>query len=163
MAKVNPNQPLLPSVLDRLIDLDPGSVREAPKGQTQVLRELKQSLRRDLENLLNTRWRCTSWPPNMEELDFSLVNYGLPDFTGANMGISENREEFRRIIERVIAKYEPRLKNVRVHLLDNDSVDRVLRLRIEAVLQADPVPEPVQFESSIEPASGAFEVKGEQR
>src|SRR5688500_12858847 len=163
MAKVNPNQPLMPSVLDRLIDLDPGSTREAHKGQTQVLRELKQALRRDLENLLNTRWRCMSWPPDMEELDFSLVNYGLPDFTGANMAISANREEFRRIIEKVIAKFEPRLRNVRVVLMDNDSVDRVLRLRIEATLQADPVPEPVQFESSIEPASGAFEVKGEQR
>jgi len=46
---------LIPSVLDRLLDDDPASAREAPKARTQVLRELKQSVRRDLEWLLNSR------------------------------------------------------------------------------------------------------------
>ena len=44
---------VIPSVLDRLIS---NSGAEAA-GYNQVLRELKQSVRRDLENLLNTRWR----------------------------------------------------------------------------------------------------------
>src|SRR5687768_18290102 len=117
MSRVPHDHPLTPSVLDRLIDPDPTAARDAPKGQAQVLREMKQSLRRDLENLLNTRWRCLSWPPNMDELELSLVNYGLPDFSGANLGIAENREQFRRVIERVIARFEPRLKNVKVQVL----------------------------------------------
>ena len=163
MGRISSDKALIPSVLDRLIDQDPGATKEAPKGQVQVLREMKQSLRRDLENLMNTRWRCLSWPPNMEELELSLVNYGLPDFSGANLGIAENREQFRRVIERVIAKFEPRLKNVKVQVLNDGSADRVLKFKIDALLQADPAPEPVAFESALEPCSGAFKVKGEQR
>ena len=57
MAKISEQQPLVPSVLDRLMDCEPDNPREAPKSRHQILRELKQSVRRDLENLLNTRWR----------------------------------------------------------------------------------------------------------
>lgn len=164
MSRVPGDKLLLPSVLDRLIDQDPGATREVPRSQAQVLRELKASLRRDLENLLNTRWRCLSWPPAYEELEVSLVNYGLPDFSGANLGVAANREEFRRIVERVIARFEPRLRNVRVQMVaDGGESDRVLRFRIDALLQAEPAPEPVAFESALEPASGSFKVKGEAR
>lgn len=127
-------------------------------------RELKQSIRRDLENLLNTRWRCTAWPPNLNELKRSLVDYGLPDFSGAGMGSAANREVFRRIIERAILEFEPRLKRVSVELTgDKESLDRVLRFRISAVLQANPAPEPVVFDSALEPLSATFEVKGAGR
>ena len=112
--------------------------------------------------LLNTRWRCVSWPPNLDELDLSLLNYGIPDCTGTNLGVAANQEEFRRILQQVIERFEPRLRNVRVKLISGDlAVDRTLRFRIDAVLQADPAPEPVTFQSSLEPNSGAIEVKGE--
>ena len=78
MAKIEADQPLVPSVLDRLIDDEPTATREPPKSRGQVLRDLKQSVRRDLENLLNTRQRCKSWPENLSELEVSLVNYGFP-------------------------------------------------------------------------------------
>ena len=54
MAKIEADQLLTPSVLDRLIDEEPTSTRELPKSRGQVLRDLKQHIRRDLENLLNT-------------------------------------------------------------------------------------------------------------
>ena len=82
MAKVDADQPLLPSLLDRLIDEEPDDSREPPKSRSQLLRELKQSIRRDLENLLNTRQRCRSWPENFDELTVSLVSYGIPDMAG---------------------------------------------------------------------------------
>jgi type VI secretion system protein ImpF len=156
-------QPLIPSVLDRLIDASPTVTRETPKTRTQVLRDLKMSVRRDLENLLNTRWRCVSWPPNLDELDVSLVNYGIPDWTGTNLGVAAAQEEFRRVLEGVIRRYEPRLKNVRVALLDGSGANRTLMFRIDAVLQAEPAPEPVSFQSALEPSSGAIEIKGEAR
>ena len=55
MTRAQPNQPLVPSVLDRLLDDNPGAKSEPPQSRHQVLRDLKQSVRRDLENLLNTR------------------------------------------------------------------------------------------------------------
>jgi len=164
MAKIREDQPLLPSVLDRLLDHEPDKRVEAPKSRHQILRELKQSVRRDLENLLNTRWRCVSWPPNLDELELSIVNYGIPDFTSANMGASVDRERLRRIIEQVVRRFEPRFKSVKVALLDNaDETDRTLRFRIDALLYAEPAPEPVVFDSQLEPSTSDFTVKGQTR
>jgi type VI secretion system protein ImpF len=161
MARISDDQQLIPSVLDRLIDREPENSREAPLSRHQVLRELKQSVRRDLEALLNTRWRCVQWPADLDQLDLSLVNYGIPDFTGASMGTASSREQLRQIVERVVRKFEPRFKSVRVKLLDNaDETDRSLRLRIDAMLYAEPAPEPVIFDSQLEPTSGNFAVKG---
>jgi type VI secretion system protein ImpF len=161
MARIPEDQQLVPSVLDRLLDDEPENSRETAKSRHQVLRELKQSVSRDLENLLNSRWRCTHWPPDLEELDESLVNYGIPDFSGVNFGSAESREQLRAIVENAIRKYEPRFKRVTVTLLGNaDSTDRRLRLRIDALLYAEPAPEPVVFDSQLEPASGSFAVAG---
>src|SRR5438132_410989 len=98
MAKIRADQPLIPSVLDRLLDFEPDVSREAQRSRNQVLRELKLSVRRDLENLLNTKTRCLTWPPHLEELKQSLVNYGIPDFTSASMGSPRDREEFCRLL-----------------------------------------------------------------
>ena len=159
MAKIHRDQPLIPSVLDRLIDDEPGKVREAPKSRNQVLRELKTSVRNDLERLLNTRWRCVWWPADLDQLDLSLVNYGIPDFTGTSMSQASQREKLRSILEQVIRKFEPRFKSVSVRMRENtDPSDRTLRLRIDALLYAEPAPEPVVFDSQLEPTSATFEV-----
>ncbi len=162
MAKVRDDQPLIPSVLDRLIDLEPLNSRENPKSRHQILRELKQSVRRDLENLLNTRWRCVAWPANLDELSRSLVNYGIPDFTGVNMGAIAERERLRNVIEQAVRRHEPRFKAVKVVLTQNvDASDRTLRFRIDALMYAEPAPEPVTFDSQLEPVLGIFEVKSQ--
>ena len=164
MARIRADQPLIPSVLDRLLDDEPTATRELPKTRNQVLRELKKSLRRDLENLLNTRWRCTSWAEDLEELERSLINYGLPDITGADLGSAQHREEFRQIVEKVIQRFEPRFKSVKVAMLGNsEPLDRTLRFRIDALLYAEPAPEPVVFDSALEPATGNMEVSGASR
>ena len=161
MAKISSKQTLLPSVLDRLLDESPGTTLETAKSRTQVLRELKQSVRRDLENLLNTRWRPTGWPSDLGELERSLIGYGIPDITAAELAAPESREEFRRTIEAVIRRFEPRFKSVRVAMRGNvEPLDRTLRFRIDAVLYAEPAPEPVSFDSAVEPVTGTVEVKG---
>ena len=161
MAKIKADQPLVPSVLDRLLNDEPDLQRESSKSRNQILREMKQSVRRDLENLLNTRRRCASWPENLTELDRSLVSYGIPDVTGAGLGSDRSRVEFCRTIEAVIRACEPRFKSVKVRPLQNaDKLDRTLRFRIDALLIADPAPEPVVFDSALEPGTGNFAVKG---
>ena len=161
MAKPRPDQPLLPSVLDRLLDDDPTVRTEPPKSRSQVLRELKLSVRRDLENLLNTRRSVKSWPEHLTELERSLVNYGLPDSTGLDLADPRSRVDFQRLLESVIRRCEPRFKSVTVELLENASVlDRTLRFRIDALLYAEPAPEPVVFDTALEPATGAVEIKG---
>src|SRR4051812_3088088 len=106
MAPIRTKQQLVPSVLDRLLEYDPEVSRELAKQRNQVLRELKDSVRRDLNNLLNTRIRCLSLPLGLEELKRSLVNYGTPDLTGATLGSSKERDEFCRTLERIINQHE---------------------------------------------------------
>jgi len=161
MTRVPTDQPLIPSVLDRLLDEDPGATKELPRTRNQVLRELKQSVRRDLENLLNTRCCLTTLPADLEELELSLVNYGVPDIMGTDLGSARQRDWFRHVLERVIGRFEPRFKSVKVELLENaDPADRTMRFRIDALMHAEPAPEPVVFDSALEPATGNVEVKG---
>jgi type VI secretion system protein ImpF len=163
MARPDLDQPLVLSLFDRLIDQNPEVTRDPPKSRGQHLKELRDSVRRDLENLLNTRQRCRSWPEECDELGLSLVNYGIPDFTGADLASADRRDEFRATIERVIRDFEPRFVTVRVSMLDNaEPTDRTMRFRIEALIYADPAPEPLVFDSYLDPASRGVAVLGER-
>jgi type VI secretion system protein ImpF len=62
-------------------------------------------------------------------------------------------------VEWVIRKFEPRFKSVKVDFRDEgDTGARSLALRIDAVLYAEPAPEPVVFDSQLEPTTGSFEI-----
>lgn len=161
MAAVRSNQPVVASVLDRLLDDHPETAKEFPKSRGQVLREMKQSVRRDLENLLNTRWRAQPWPKHLDELECSLVNYGIPDFTGISFGSAGGQQRLVETIEQTIRRFEPRLKHVKVELLPaTDQADRTLRFRIDALLRAEPAPEPVVFDTQLQATTGQFEIAG---
>ena len=161
MTRISDDRQLVPTILDRLLDDNPGQAHDPLRTSGFLLRELKKSVRRDLENLLNTRYRCREIPTHLEELETSLLNYGIPDFTGAVFANEDDRKDLRRIIERIIRRFEPRFKEVTVHLdTKSTSIDRVIRFRIDALLHADPAPEPVVFDSQLEPSSNLFFVSG---
>jgi type VI secretion system protein ImpF len=162
MPTIRADQLLLPSLLDRLIDNDPQVSHEASRNRSQLLRDLKQAVRRDLENLLNTRIRCVPFRSEFKELRMSLVNYGIPDLTGLSLGGPKEREEFRRTIQSVIRQFEPRLKNLEVRIIAQpDTIERTIRFHIEAILEAEPAPEPIAFDSTVRLTTGSFDVKGE--
>jgi type VI secretion system protein ImpF len=143
------NTPVQKPLLDRL--LSGGTT--AASTSFQRINDLKQSVRRDLEALLNTRWRCTDLPEEMEELEQSLANYGVPDVTGAAFAGPQSRAELIRLIERAIKRFEPRLRSVRLSLVNvDDPMERTLRFKIDAVLCVDPIEERVLFDSVLEPA-----------
>jgi type VI secretion system protein ImpF len=155
-----PADRLTPSLLDRLFDLDDAG-SGAARRPFQSISELRGAVRRDLENLLNTRWRCVRQAEIGDGLASSLVNYGLPDFCGGNLQAAQDPEVvFQQIID-AIERFEPRLKKVRVvPLQDEPSVDRTLRFQIEAVLHVEPWHEQVRFTTVLEPATGKVQVKG---
>lgn len=164
MAKIGTDQPLVPSVLDRLLDFDRSVREEPPKSQVQVLSELRESVRRDLADLLNSHTRCRSWPAELTELERSLLSAGIPDAGTADLAEEQGRRDLARQIERTIRLFEPRFKTVRVLLLENaDVLDRTLRFRIEALLHAYPAPEPVVFDSALHPITGNYSVQNSSR
>lgn len=147
--------PLQAGLLDRLL----AGERE-PQSRGPQLAELKRAVLRDVEALLNTRQRCLSPPAGLGELQTSLVNYGIPDFTGMNLASAEQREAFRRAVEEVLRRYEPRFRRVSVVLLDSPgSLERSLRFRIDALLQADPDPLALLLDTELEPVNQTFSVK----
>jgi type VI secretion system protein ImpF len=163
MARLRHEQPLVTSVLDRLLDDNPGGPPEVQPERHQVLRDLKDAVRRDLEDLLNTRSCCRPPPPDLPELQDSLLTYGLPDFTGVNVGSSKSREELRALLEAIIRRHEPRFRSVKVELPEGgEPLDRTMRFRIDALLNVQPRPEPVVFDSLLKSATGTFEVQGSE-
>jgi type VI secretion system protein ImpF len=159
MARVEPKRPLLPSVLDRLLDDAPDVQREAPASTHQYLRDLRDSVRRDLENLLNTRKRLLAWPPKSEG-ERSVLAYGVPDLTGRNFSSKQRRADFLRSVEEVLRRFEPRFKRVKVTAIESEeALERTLHFRIDALLHAEPVPEQVAFDSTMEPVSRTVHIK----
>lgn len=147
--------PRLP-LLDRLYE---GDAQDDLRSPERALRMLREAVRRDLEAVLNTRERCRSWPAAYEELDRSIVRYGLPDIYGLPFATDAQRETFRKLLEAAVLRAEPRFAAVRITLLQNASeLDRSLRFRIQAVLRVDSDGEPVVFDSVLDPASRGFMV-----
>ena len=160
MAHVDKKKKLRPSILDRLLDDEPHNQAENDPGQHQKLKQLRNSVRRDLECLMNTRFRIIQPPEELHEVDASLLNYGLPDLATVNISDIEKRKDFTRQLEKIIKTFEPRFKDVKVSYMDNkDQKDRTLRFRIDATLWADPSPEVVIFDSVLEPVSRTVSVE----
>ncbi|PKM46550.1 MAG: type VI secretion system baseplate subunit TssE [Gammaproteobacteria bacterium HGW-Gammaproteobacteria-1] len=160
MARVDKKKKLRPSLLDRLIDNEPHSQSEIDQGHHQLLRQMRDSVRRDLETLLNTRYHIIAPPEEYAELEKSLLNYGLPDLATVNIIDKKRRDEFTTRLETTLSDFEPRFKSVRVSYVDNkDSTDRTLRFRIDAEIYADPLPETVVFDSILESVTRTVSVK----
>jgi type VI secretion system protein ImpF len=144
-------QPMVPSLMDRLL---------VDRRGKRTLSDVRKFIARDLEDLLNTRCRCELLPEEMSELHSSIVNYGLPDFTGVKMSGVNERKQLSRLLEDSIRRYESRLLSVRVTLVDSrDESDRRLHFRIDAILNVHPTPTPVVFDSHLEPSSSTFKVE----
>lgn len=161
MSRIRRDQLLLPSVLDRLIDDDPGTQVETPRTRNQLLRDLKNSVRRDLENLLNTRRSMFPIPDDRNWLRQSVIGYGIPDFGMIPGGSDERREELRQDVEDTIRRFETRLKSLTVDLVidPSDAARRIIRFRIDGMLHAEPAPEPVKFDSLLSVSRHEFQVK----
>ncbi|QDU63419.1 hypothetical protein Pan216_42990 [Planctomycetes bacterium Pan216] len=139
MARPDAQQGLVPSVIDRLID---SSSMGTPQRKGFNLQQIFQSVRRDLEDLLNTRKPYEEIPEDFVEVRKSIANYGIPDLTPHPASTEEDRQDIGRVIEEVIRQFEPRLRDVRATLADSEDPDvEIVRFQITARLNVDPSPE----------------------
>lgn len=126
------------------------------------VRELKKSISRDIEVLLNTRRELLEGAPTeYTEINNSLLMFGLPDFTSYSLLNPEHRKVMRRSVEEALTKFEPRLKSVRVTLEPPSKFDVAIHFRIEALLRLDPAPEPVRFDAALQLGTSSYSVRGE--
>ncbi|HSC66713.1 MAG TPA: type VI secretion system baseplate subunit TssE [Cellvibrio sp.] len=158
--RIGKKQELRPSILDRLMDDEPHIQIEQDKNRNQYLRDLRNSVKRDLENLLNTRFRMQSPPEEYREMEISILNYGLPDLATVNIADMEKKRAFTKNLEKTLRTFEPRFKSVKVvHIENKDTTDRTLRFRIDAMLHADPAPEVIIFDSVLDPVFRTVKVE----
>ena len=151
---------VLVPLLDRLIDEEPDRPRDPPQSASESMVALRQSVRRDLESLLNARRTWKSWPASLTELAVSPIGYGIPDFTSGAYNDAARREELRLEIEESVIAFEPRFLSVRVALIEStERLEATLRLRIDAVLHAEPMPEPIVFDTLIDPTTDNIVVR----
>jgi type VI secretion system protein ImpF len=148
-------------LFDRLVDLEPRVPKEPRPLRALDLRGLRESVRRELERLLNTR---SSLPVDRlaERAELSVLTvleYGIPDLSAYSAGSAEDQGLLAGIIARAVTAFEPRLRGVKVAVVRLEDDQRGLRLRIDAVLTVDEVAEPVSFPMLVGVKSGTVEVQ----
>ncbi len=162
MAKREIERTVQPSVLDRLTDLDPRVGADPHTTYADSLRQFKATVQRDLEWLLNTRRNPEPAGDEYEELAHSLYNFGVPDITSLSRDSAVDRERLLRQVEDALARFEPRLANVKISVveLDGELHRRELRFIVEGTLRLDPTPEQVVFDTVLHFTTGEIDVVG---
>ncbi len=152
------------SLLDRLIDRAPREQTDQVVSRPQSVRLLKASLRRDLEWLLNTRRNPVPAPESMNDLSQSLYNYGLPDFAALTINSPKDRDRLLLELGSVVALFEPRLRDIRVQMVEEagGGYSRTIHFQIAAMLQMDPAPEQISFDTILQLSSGEYQIRGER-
>ncbi|MEO8155577.1 MAG: type VI secretion system baseplate subunit TssE [Rhizobacter sp.] len=145
------------SLLDRLVDLQPG-VDDPQAGRPVALSEVKDSVARDLESLLNTRSNPSLLELESPLLRSSLLSYGIPDFSDRSLDNPVHRGEICRSIERAVSDHEPRLKQVEVELSTEARSDNRLHFIIRAILVVDFAREAVNFDAHLQPLTLEYSI-----
>lgn len=147
-----------PGLFDRLL----GVPNRGPGKSTSPclsIEELKDTVARDLESLLNTRTSIADGELKAyPQCSRSLVSYGLGDFADLCISSPVDRASICASIEKTIACHEPRLRKVRVRLgLQGESMNR-LSLSITAVLVASVFQEAVSFDAVLTPSTQQYSI-----
>jgi type VI secretion system protein ImpF len=163
MARSDTDYTVTQSLVDRLIDRDPKTPADPTITRAQSVRQLKAALRRDLEWLLNSRRIPDAAPESMAELSQSLYNFGLPDFSSMSLNSPKDRNQLLAELENTVALFEPRLKDIKVSLVETPGVNtRMLHFQIEGMLMMDPAPEQISFDTVLQLTSGEYQIRGER-
>jgi type VI secretion system protein ImpF len=156
MSSGDAQQALMPSILDRLIDPESGGTAWR---RGYGVEQMTDAVKRDLEELLNTRQSHMGLPEDFVELHRSVYGYGLPDLTSLNAITPQQRAGIGQVLEDVVVRFEPRLRDVRAVMVDaGDGKQRTVKFRIDARLNVDPAPE-VAFETILELTTGQYSVQ----
>jgi type VI secretion system lysozyme-like protein len=132
-------------LFEKLTDLDPRSGRDPQLFRVQGLDDLKDSVRRELERLIDTRRFVTfeqsaaTSPPN------TVLEYGIPDWTTLGPFDVVAQAGYARALRDAIRVYEPRLHNPMVKAVKDTKRPDKLNFVISGELHLGTMIEPVSF------------------
>jgi len=162
MVKGRNREFLQPSLLDRLTDEEPEKKSEPKERRGLTQAKLRKSVLRDLNWLFN----CSNLESvqNLEdcpEVAKSVVNYGLPGFSGHTIS-GVDVIEIERLLKQAICDFEPRILRrtikVRLNVDEQQMSHNAMTFDIEGELWADPVPLHVYLKTELDLESGDMKI-----
>jgi type VI secretion system protein ImpF len=130
-------------LFDRLLD-DGIDVRQpVTPSRALDLPKLRNSVRQDLTRLLNTRSNLRGDAQKLAE--GTVIDYGIPDIGPISPANEMQRNALAQRIEKVIAIYEPRLRDAKVLIQVDKANPTCLIGVVHATLAVGSILEPVYF------------------
>ena len=134
-------------LMDRLVD----APLPEDGGRRVSVTDMRNSVSRDLENLLNTRSEGARLiSDSFKECRASSLTYGILDFSSYSLLSPHDRDRIRRSLELAIGLHEGRLTRIRATLEPQRELDRALRFRVDALMELGPDNEKVQFDAVLQ-------------
>jgi type VI secretion system protein ImpF len=151
---------LRPSLLDRLID--PESEGTSWRRGYSV-EQMIDTVRRDLEDLLNSHRMVGALADEFPEVRNSIVTFGMPDLLSIRSSMGDVSARVAASIEEAINRFEPRLTNVQaIPVPATDASKLRLEFQINATLRIDPSPD-VSFVTLLKLTTGETSIQQANR
>ncbi|KPX21148.1 Uncharacterized protein ALO71_01784 [Pseudomonas amygdali pv. dendropanacis] len=151
---------LLPSLLDRLLDDRPHKSVESSSQRLSSLADYKASIVRDLEILVNTRQSLVANElEGFANLSGTILDYGMPDFTSRSVLDPQDRLLIQRQLEKAISVGDRRFRSVKVQLLAQQTGQRMLTFRVDAVLRLQDISRQVSFDAVLQVNTQEYKVQ----
>lgn len=138
------------TLFDRLIP----EQEEQLRGLT--IKELRESVAHDLEDLLNSRIAKFETIDDFPLVKKSILQFGIIDFVGLSTANPMDRDKICQSIESSIAAQESRLTQIKVEMLIDEQNMGSLCLSIQAYLNIHPLYEPVIFDALLKPTTQQY-------
>ena len=138
------------TLFDRLIP----EQEELLRGLT--IKELRESVAHDLEDLLNSRIAKLETIDDFPLVKKSILQFCIIDFVGLSTANPMDRDKICQSIEVSIAAQESRLTQIKVEMLMDEQNMGSLCLSIQAYLNIHPLYEPVIFDALLKPTTQQY-------
>lgn len=147
------------SLFDKLFDetLQDSSAGPARKPlSAEAYRDLVVA---DVENLLNSRCAFTEQHlARYPQCQRSLASYGLRDIAAMSLGNSGDRHALCQMIERAIARHEPRLIDARVTMASRRGSGGGVHFSIQAMLGSSTAHAPISLEAVLQSSTLQYRI-----
>lgn len=158
MAELTPKERLQPSLLDRLIDDEPQKQVEAREKRVLSVRQLRESVKRDLAWLLNTtNYESGQSLEGFPEVKSSVLNFGIPELAG-HLASDADVVAMETELREAVARFEPRILqptlNVKVVVSEREMSHNAMIFDIQGDLWAQPLPQHLYLKTEMDLETG---------
>lgn len=108
-----------------------------------AIEDVKQSIAKELSNLLNTRRAGSNFSPDIAT---TTLSYGIGDYAGRSFKNSQDLSYIAKDIKNAIIKFEPRLSSVEVEIPEDQRINGEPTVIIEGSLKLENIDHQFSFE-----------------